>query len=122
MANENNVVALPVETPAESVKLSRSQRAAKRAAERLACNDAEMRGYREGVEIALDPEAVEKAAKRAAIADERAIRESALGLTAAFEAARARIRAETPKGERARPLTRAEKARIRADVLGLAGD
>lgn len=119
MANEtNNVIALP-ETP---VKLTRSQRAAKRAAEREACQSAEVRGYQAGVEIALDPESVEKAARRAAIADERAIRESALGLTAAFEAARARIRAETPKGERPRALTRAEKARIRADVLGLAGD
>lgn len=91
-------------TPAERLRIARD-----------AATLASIEGYADGVREATDVEKARKGAFRQALSDERAIRESSLGLTAAYaDATNAkRVRSGDPKAR----LTRAEKATVRAAVL-----
>lgn len=93
-------------TPSERLRIARE-----------AATLASIEGYADGVREATNEEKARKASFRQAISDERAIRESALGLTAAYAAATAAKRART--GDPKARLDRAEKATVRANVLAV---
>lgn len=110
-ATENNATETTADvrvrlTPAERLRIARE-----------AATLASVEGYAAGVRQATDVEKVRKASERQAVADERAIRESALGLTSAYAAATAAKRART--GDPKARLDRAEKATVRANVLAV---
>lgn len=102
-ATESNATTVRL-TPAERLRIARE-----------AATLAAIEGYDAGVRQATDCEKVRKASERQALADERAIREDSLGLTAAYAAATNVKRAKS--GDPKARLTRAEKAKVRADVL-----